>query len=152
MRRPAVAAVAAATGLAFSGCALADSMSSAEYQAARRNIESDYKGAKGGCEPMRANVKDICLADVTGREGIALAELEALYQPGPKTHNGVRIAKAQAGYWLAREKCDDRPDKAKDVCLKEAEAANIAARATADREPVGAPVLRQGPLPATGSR
>jgi hypothetical protein len=128
MRR---SAVAAAFAMAFSTFALAESMTKAEYQTARKNIESDYKSAKVGCDPMRANVKDICIADVTGRESIALAELEAVYQPGPKTQNDVRIARAQAGYWLAKEKCDDKAGHARDVCLKEAEAASMAARADA---------------------
>lgn len=131
MSSRAVAALAAAIGLASSPCALAEPMSKAEFQAARKNIESDFKGAKGGCEPMRDNVKDICLADVTGREAIALAELEAVYQPGPKTREDLRIARAQAGYALAREMCDDKAANAKDACLKEAEAANVVARADA---------------------
>ena len=56
MRRPAVAALAAAIGVAFSTLALAEPMTKAEYQAARKIIDSDYKGAKVGCEPMTANV------------------------------------------------------------------------------------------------
>jgi len=79
MREAAVAAIAAAMGLASSACALAEPMSKAEYQVARKTVESDFRTARIGCEPMRGKVHDICMADVTGREGIRLAELEALY-------------------------------------------------------------------------
>ena len=79
MRRAAAAAIAAAIGLAPTGYALAQPMSKSEYQVARRTVESDFRTARVGCEPMRGKVHDICMADVTGREGIKLAELEALY-------------------------------------------------------------------------
>ena len=79
MRSAAAAALAAAIGLPYCACALAQPMSRAEYQAARRTVESDFRTARIGCEPMRGNVRDICMADVTGREGIRLAELEAVY-------------------------------------------------------------------------
>ena len=79
MRSAAVAALAATIGLASSACALAQAMSKAEYQVARRTVESDFRTARIGCEPMRGNVREVCMADVTGREGIKLAELEALY-------------------------------------------------------------------------
>jgi hypothetical protein len=97
----AIAGLAAAIGLASGTFALADPMSKAEYQVARRNIVSDFKGARIGCEPMRGDVLDICLVDVAGREAIALAELEALYLPGAKTREGVDGAKAQARSALA---------------------------------------------------
>jgi len=96
VRGRAVAALVAAFGLASGTYAFADPMTKADYQVARKNIESDFKGARIGCEPMLGNVKDICLADVRGREGIALAELEAAYAPGAKTLNDVQLAKDQA--------------------------------------------------------
>lgn len=78
MRRPAALALAA-IALAFGTAALAQPMSKAEYQAARRTVESDFRTARIGCEPMRGDVRDLCMADVSGREGIKLAELEAFY-------------------------------------------------------------------------
>ncbi len=72
-------ALAAAAGLAFSQFGLAQPMSKAEYQVARKTVESDFRTARIGCEPMRGKVRDLCMADVTGREGVKLAELEAFY-------------------------------------------------------------------------
>ena len=147
MRSAALAALAAAIGLASSACALAQPMSRAEYEVARRTVESDFRTARVGCEPMRANVRDICIADVTGREGIRLAELEALYQPGPGTLEGVRNAKAQAQLALARERCDDRGPNARESCLQGAEAASVAARADAP-VPINAVKANVRPGPA----
>lgn len=79
MRQAAVSALAVAIGLASSASALAQPMSKAEYQVARRTVESDFRTARIGCEPMRGNVHDICIADVTGREALKLAALDALY-------------------------------------------------------------------------
>ena len=130
----AVAALAAAIGLASGTCAFAQPMSKAEYLVAQKNIVSDFKGARIGCEPMQGNVNALCLVDVAGREAIALAELEAAYLPNPKTRNDVHIAKAQAGYEMAREKCAHKPADAKGACLKEAEAGHVAARADPDAQ------------------
>jgi hypothetical protein len=125
----AVAALAAALGLVSGADALADPMSKAEYQVARRDIQSDFKGSRIGCEPMLGPVKEICLVEVSGRETVALAELEAAYLPSARTRNDAHIAKAQAGYALALKKCDYTAAPAKDACLKDAEAFHVAARA-----------------------
>ena len=79
MSNTAVAALAATFGLVFSPCVPAQPMSKADYQVARKTVESDFRTARIGCEPIRGNAHEICMADVTGREGIKLAELEALY-------------------------------------------------------------------------
>ena len=43
----------------------------------------------------------------------------------------VRVARADADYAVAREKCDDLAGNVKDVCVKEAKAAAVAAKADA---------------------
>jgi hypothetical protein len=43
----------------------------------------------------------------------------------------VRTAKADAAYELAKEKCDDLSGNAKDVCQKDAKAAQASAKADA---------------------
>ena len=49
----------------------------------------------------------------------------------------VTIAKAEADYRVAKEKCDDSAGNAKDVCLKEAKAAEAAAKAEAKKGETG---------------
>lgn len=46
------------------------------------------------------------------------------YKPTVKTHYDARIAKAEADYDVARERCDDLAGNKKDVCVKEAKAAS----------------------------
>jgi hypothetical protein len=118
-------------GLAFSIGAVAESMSKDSYKAEKDVIVADHKAAKSACATQSGNQKDICLARAKGKEKVALAELEASYKPSAKSQFEARIAKAEADYAVAREQCDDQAGDAKDVCIKEAKAAEAAARAEA---------------------
>ena len=122
---------AAAISLALGAAALAESLSKPAYQSAKKAIEADYKSLKAGCDPLSANAKDICRAEAKGKENVALAELKASYKPSNRSRYQVRLAKANAAYAVAREKCDDLADNAKDVCENSADAAHIAAKADA---------------------
>lgn len=130
MNIPTRTLIAAAIGLAFSASAMAG-MTKAEYTSSKDTIEADYKSAKAGCEPLAANAKDICIVDAKGKETVARAELHAAYKPSTKARYDVRLAKAQAEFNLAKEKCDDQAGNAKDVCVKQAESAHTAADADA---------------------
>ena len=128
MKRSTATALAAAIGLAFGTAAFAGAtMSKPEHSAAKGSIAAGYKSDKAGCEPLAGNGKDICMAEARGREEVALAELQAAYEPSDKARYEVRIAKAEAAHSVAKQKCDDRAGNAKDVCLKEAASANTAA-------------------------
>lgn len=124
-------AIALAVGLAFSAGAIAQGMSKADYKAGTDRIAAEYKSAKASCASLPGNPGDICLAEATGKEKIAKAELEATYKPGSKARMQVRIAKADADYAVAKERCDDLAGNAKDVCVKEAKAAATSAKADA---------------------
>ena len=132
MTRSNLTAIAAAIGLAFSTVAAAEIMTKPQYTAGKKNIEAQYKSAKASCGSLSGNAKDICMVDAKGHEKVALAELEAGFAPSHKTTYDVRIAKAQADYAVAKEKCDDKAGNVKDVCRKEAQAARTAARADAE--------------------
>lgn len=134
---------AGAICMAFTLAAFADPMTKSEYQAARKNIASDYRNARVGCEPMPSEVRAACVADVNGREEVASAELEVAYKPGPKAHYVLRIAKSQAEEVIAKDKCVHKAEAPRRVCLREAEAAGIAARAAAESQFAAA---RQPPL------
>ena len=124
----------AAITLAFSAAALpAQGMSKDKYQAAKDKIAADYKSAKAGCDSLSANAKDVCIAEAKGKQKVARAELEASNKPSDKTRYGVSIAKAEADYSVAKEKCDDKAGNDKTVCVKQAKAAET--RAKADAKP-----------------
>ncbi len=131
MNKHGIGALAAAIALAFSAGAMAQGMSKDEYRAQEDVIAGQYKAAKSACEPFAANAKDICMAEAKGKEKVAMAELEGRYKPSEKNRYKARVARAEAVYSVAREKCDDKAGNTKDVCVKEAKAVRTAAKANA---------------------
>jgi hypothetical protein len=121
--------IALAVSLAFSAGAMAQSLSKNDYKAGQDKIAAEYKLAKAGCASLSGNPKDICVAEAKGKERVAMAELDASYKPTPKNHYQARVARAEADYAVAKERCDDMAGNAKDVCVKEAKAAETAAKA-----------------------
>jgi hypothetical protein len=106
-------------------------MSKDAYEAAIKNAESQYKIDKEACASRSGNAKDICLAEASAREKVAKADAEAAFKNTPKAREDMRDARAEAAYSVAKEKCDHLAGNAKDVCLKEADAARVRARADA---------------------
>ena len=106
-------------------------MSKAEYDSAKKTIGADYKMAKSACDPLAGNGKDVCVAQAKGQEKVALADLQVTYKPGNTSRYDARLARANADYAVAKEKCDDKAGNVKDICVKEAEAAQTAAKADA---------------------
>jgi len=125
-----ISALVLALGLVFSTAPMAAGISKDEYKAGKDKIAAEYKVAKSACAPLAGNPKDICMAEAKGKEKVAKAELEDSYKLTRKTLYQARIAKAEADYAVANEKCDDIAGNAKDVCVKEAKA--VAATAKAD--------------------
>jgi len=117
--------------LAVSPLAVGAVMAKADYKAAKADISARYKADQAACAGMTGNVKDICSAEATGREKIAYAELIATNEPTSRHRYDVRLAQADAAYAVAIEKCDDLSGNAKDVCVKEAKAAYVTAKADA---------------------
>src|SRR5881628_2815084 len=131
MNTPIMKLSVAAIGLAFATCASAGTMmSKSDYQAARKGVEADATVAQAKCKAFVANAKDICMAEAKGNEKVSLAQLEESYQPSDKTRYGTLVAQANATHAVAKEKCDDATGNAKDVCVKQADAAQ--ANAVAD--------------------
>jgi hypothetical protein len=87
---------------------------------------------KGACSPLSGNAKDICTAEAKGKYNVAKAEAEAARDNTPKARENARIAHAQANYDVAIEKCDDLAGNRKDVCVKEAKAELVKAKAHAN--------------------
>jgi hypothetical protein len=131
MNKLTISAIALAISLAFSAGAMAAAMSKADYKADKDKISDEYKSAKAGCASLSGNAKDICVAEVKGKEKVAKAELEAIYQPTVKNHYEVRVVKAEAVYEVAKQKCDDLSGNPKHVCVKEAKAVEASAKADA---------------------
>ena len=97
-----MSAITLAIGLALSGGASAANMSNDEYVAAKDSIAAAYKSDKDNCKSMSGNAKDICMAEASGKEKVAKAELEANYKPSGKARRKVRDEKAEAAVGIGR--------------------------------------------------
>jgi hypothetical protein len=120
-----LSATALAISLIFSSGVMAESMTKQQYQSHVKSIESEYKVDKAKCDSLAGNTKDICIEQAKGKQNVAKADLEANYKPSVKTRYDANIAKADADYSIAIEKCDEKAGNDKDVCVKEAKAAKV---------------------------
>jgi osmotically-inducible protein OsmY len=138
---------ALAVGLAFSAGAMG-AMSKDEFKAGKTRIADEYKTAKAACASQSANAKDICMAEAKGKEKVAKAELDAGYKPSAKADANVGVAKADAAYSVAKEKCDDMSSADKKACMDSAKSAHAKAKADASATmkstPVAAGTKREG--------
>jgi hypothetical protein len=136
---------AAGLGLAGSGVAQTNStvaystpMSKANHSQAVKDADAQYKTDRDACSSLSGNAKDICVAEAKGKDSVAKAEADAAYKHTPKARENARIARAQATYNVAIEKCDDLAGNPKDVCVKEAKAALVKGKANANVDRVTA--------------
>jgi hypothetical protein len=107
-------------GLAVPTLAIAVTMTSA-----------DYKAAKAHCDTMKGNDKDICVAEAKAAEKKAKAEAEAQYKNTDKARRDARIEAAEADYKVAKAKCDAMKGDEKRACVKDAKAVETKAKADA---------------------
>jgi hypothetical protein len=131
MKKFNISAIAIAISLAFAGGAMAQNMSKEQYKSGKDNIAAEYKAANAACGSLSGNAKDICKAEASGKEKVALSTLDAENKPSVDASYKVRVARADADYSVAKERCDDKAGNVKDICLKEAKAAEVAAKADA---------------------
>lgn len=132
MNRFNIAVIAFAVGAAFSTGASAESMSKKEYEATKDKLGMEYDAAKAKCNTLTGNPKDICVAEAKGVLNTARAELFAVYQPTSKSRQEASIVKAESAHAVAKQKCDAVTGNARDVCLKQADAAETAAKGEAE--------------------
>lgn len=111
--------------------AQAATMARSDYKAAKSRISATYKADKAACASFTANAKDVCIEQAKAKEKVARAELEYAYSDTTRNENKVLVAKAEATYAVAKEKCDDLSGNAKDVCVKEAKVVETQALADA---------------------
>jgi hypothetical protein len=126
--------MAAVAAILAAGAAGAVPMSKDEYRAVRSRIEAEYKEAIAACDRYSGNARDVCRAEAKGKERIARAELEYNLSGTPKDKSRVAMARADAAYDVARERCDDRTGPDRDVCVQEAKSRHAKAEADAKLE------------------
>ncbi len=130
-RRPERLLDALVITLAVPTIAIAATMTSTEYSQAKERAKADYKAAVAHCSSMTGNEKDVCTAEAKAAEKKARAEAEAAYKNTDKARRDARVETAEANYMVAKAKCDAMKGNDKDVCVKEAKAAEVKAKADA---------------------
>ena len=128
--KTAAAMAALSTAFITSG-AFAATMARADYSSTKDRISAEYKAAKALCDPLTGNQKDICKEQAKGKEKVARAELEYNYTGKMADSNKIAVAKADSTYAVAKEMCDDKAGKDKNVCVTEAKATRTKALADA---------------------
>jgi hypothetical protein len=120
-----------AVGMTVAAASFADSMSTNDYQASKDRIAAQYKAAIAGCASLAGNANDVCEARAKGQQSVALAELEYDRSGTDADRAKVATARSEAAHAIAAEKCDGMAGNSKDVCMKEADAAQTKANADA---------------------
>ena len=81
---------------------------SAEYKAAVKQAEADYKTAKKRCDGMKGNEKDVCVKEAKAVEKKAKADAKAR-RDSMSARAEAGDEKRAADRSVAKEKCDSLP-------------------------------------------
>ncbi len=117
-----VALTAVVASLAISTQVSAQSISKADYSAAKTRISSEYKADKTICKQLAGNAKDICIEEAKAKEKIAKAELTFSYTAKASDKVKISTVKADTSFAIAKEKCDDLSGIPKTTCRTDAKA------------------------------
>ncbi|MBC3907133.1 hypothetical protein [Undibacterium umbellatum] len=120
-----------AAGFIASSSFAATDVAKANFKATEERAEADFKVAKAKCDALKDNAKDICVEEAKVVRTRSKAVALVTYDNTAKNHTKAAIDVADAEYALAEEKCDDKSGNDKDVCKKEAKAAQKIAIADA---------------------
>lgn len=120
-----------AGALAVSGSALAASGDKTVYEKAKSSARMAYDSDSKQCGSLAKNAKDVCVAEAKAKRTRVDEEAEAAYKNTPKAREHAIHEIAEADYNVAKQKCQDKAGNDKDVCMKEAKAAETRAKADA---------------------
>lgn len=121
-----------AASLSFATASIAaTSEAKAAYNAAKDAASADYKLARAKCDALADNPKEVCVAEAKAARVHAKSEAYAQYKNTLRARTNARKDMAKADYSVAKAKCGSLIGNDKDVCMKEAKAAKIAAIADA---------------------
>jgi hypothetical protein len=137
----------------------AEAMTSIEYDAAQEQIQTDYDDAMAACDRLidsahdndivgrtadadstrmaeiafqgSSNAKGICTEQAAGERRVALAELEYRRSGAQDDRVRLEVAKADAAYDVAKQKCDEATPNANSICIEDAKAEATRAKAEA---------------------
>lgn len=120
-----------AAALCASSFAATAAITKDQHKAATKDAEMTYKSAKSACSAMAGNAKDVCMAEAKVVKASAMAKTDAEYKDTVKARAAGQKDVASAEYDLAKAKCGSKAGNEKDVCIKEAKAVEVRAKADA---------------------
>jgi len=125
---------AIAISLSISATAYAGLLVKDEITREQNRISENFRLDRQVCASRSGNAKAICLAEAKANEKVALADLEARDKGTAKARQDALIVRAETGYDVAKQRCEDFAGNAKDVCRTDAQAALTKAKADATLE------------------
>lgn len=102
-----------------------------DHKAAIKDADMSYKTAKAACSSLAGNAKDVCIAEAKVAKVHAIAKTDGEYKNTAKERYDGQKDVASAEYDLAKAKCGAKAGNDKDVCIKEAKAVEVRAKADA---------------------
>lgn len=114
-------------GFATSTLAVDKADAKARYSAAKDEASAQFKVNRAKCDSLAGNPKDVCIAQAKSDQTRAKAEAEVAYKGTDKERASARKDIANANYDVAKTKCNSLTGNDKNVCIKEAKSARIAA-------------------------
>jgi len=101
------------------------------YKAANDKAASDYKLARKQCDSITGNAKDVCVAQAKAAKVESESYATAEYKGTPAARVSASNDIADANYDVDKTKCESQNGNPKDVCIKQAQATMVAAKANA---------------------
>jgi hypothetical protein len=126
---PLMALSAIAAALLMSTSAQAGTLTKAEMDSQKAQIDRTHDSDKSACGRLANNAKDVCLEEAMARQKVGHAELVYRDSNAIADFRKLSTVQAETAYAVAKEKCDDRSGNAKDVCVQEAKAVETKALA-----------------------
>lgn len=102
-----------------------------EFELETAHIASTFTHARAVCDELTSNTKDICVEEARAVQSIAHAELAFRRSGHLSDAAAIPVVRAEAGYAVARERCDEQTGADKARCLAEARSAQASALAEA---------------------
>lgn len=132
MKKTLITLLVATVTLSMSSVSSAATVESkATYKAAKETASANYKTARPLCDSLTGNPKNVCVEEAKAARSRANAEAEATYKDTLNARTAAAKEIAMADYSVAKAKCGALTGNDKDICIKEAKSAKIAATADA---------------------
>ncbi|MCQ9372812.1 hypothetical protein NMQ14_00955 [Methyloversatilis sp. XJ19-13] len=119
-----------------------------EFELETAHIASTFTHARAVCDALTSNTRDICVEEARAVQSIAHAELAFRRSGHLSDAAAIPVVRAEAGYAVARERCDEQTGADKARCLAAARSAQAGALAEAKAAAAAAGSVAQTPVDA----